>query len=181
LYPATPTMLKSIICLCIFVLITVNAVQLQLNDKTLQFLARIKLADLPESVRLELTANQARGPSEATHWCCINEQPITTATETKVVHATRTVATKTKVGYVDCGIWGWGKCSHYVSATRAELYTYIDTFQIPNLAACNSHEVKCCSGYILVAENCHSFQDLLEHKETISWLSTLGLLGSIGK
>ncbi len=31
------------------------------------------------------------------HWCCINEQPITTVTETKIEYATHVVATKTKV------------------------------------------------------------------------------------
>lgn len=54
------------------------------------------------------------------HWCCVNEQPITTVTETKVEHATRVVTTKTKVGYVPCGFAGTMRCSQYVTTTRWE-------------------------------------------------------------
>jgi hypothetical protein len=31
------------------------------------------------------------------HWCCINEKPITTETQTKVEYATHVVSTKIKV------------------------------------------------------------------------------------
>ncbi|CAF0994378.1 unnamed protein product [Rotaria sp. Silwood1] len=169
-------MLKSIVCLCIFALISVNAFQFELTDQALAYLAKVKLADLPESVRLSLTSGSGRAASDASHWCCINEQPITTVTETKIEHATHVVATKTKVGYVDCGFMGTMKCSHYVTAYRPAMYTYIQTFQVPNMSACSSHEVKCCAGYILVAENCHTYADLVSHQELFQFLSGLGLL-----
>jgi hypothetical protein len=31
------------------------------------------------------------------HWCCVNEQPITTETQTKIEYGTHVVTTKTKV------------------------------------------------------------------------------------
>ena len=34
--------------------------------------------------------------------------------------------------------------------SRVVMYTYIQTFQVPNINSCQSHEVKCCTGYILV-------------------------------
>jgi hypothetical protein len=34
--------------------------------------------------------------------------------------------------------------------SRVVMYTYIQTFQVPNMDSCEKHEVKCCSGYILV-------------------------------
>jgi len=64
-----------------------------------------------------------------------------------------------------------------------EIRTYIQTFQIPNMAACSSHEVKCCSGYMNVADNCHSFKEIQENQEVLQILAGLGLLRlpSIGK
>jgi len=165
-------------CLCIVVLTTVNAIQYELSDQAREFLARVKMADLPESVQLSLTANQGRngGVRDASHWCCINEQPVTTVTSTKVQHDMKTVATKTKVGYVSCGFAGTMRCSQFVTHYRHETYTYIQTFQIPNMAACSSHEVKCCSGYLLVAENCHTFNEIKENQSIFSFLAGLGLL-----
>ncbi|CAF1631541.1 unnamed protein product [Adineta ricciae] len=174
--------MKSIICLCLFALVAINATQYDLNDKARQYLAHVKMTDLPESVRLSLAKEEGRGAGDASHWCCINEQPITTVTETKIEHATRVVATKTKVGYVSCGFAGTMRCSHYVTNYRQEIYTYIQTFQVPNMAACNSHEVKCCSGYLLVAENCHTYADIMENRPLFEFLSQLGLLSTgIGK
>ncbi|CAF1064416.1 unnamed protein product [Rotaria sordida] len=169
-------MLKSVVCLCIFALISVNAVRFELNDKAREYLAKVKWADLPQSVRLSLTSNSGRTANVASHWCCINEQPVTTVTQTKVEHATHTVATKTKVGYVDCGFMGMMKCSHYVTNFRPEIYTYIQTFQVPNMAACNSHEVKCCANHILIAENCHSMDSLVANQDLFQFLSGIGLL-----
>ncbi|CAF3038228.1 unnamed protein product [Rotaria sp. Silwood2] len=164
-------MLKSIVCLCIFALISANAFQFELNDKALAYLAEAKLADLPKSVQLSLTGNSGRAaPGGSSHWCCINEQPITTVTQTKIDHATHVV------GYVECGFMGSMRCSHFVTSYRQEMYTFIQTFQVPNMAACSSHEVKCCSGYLLVAENCHTFTDLVANQELFQFLSGLGLL-----
>ncbi|UJR32007.1 hypothetical protein I4U23_019477 [Adineta vaga] len=171
-------MLKSIVCLCLLVLVTVNAVRFEFNDNARQFLAKVKPSDLPESVRLSLLANDGRGPSDSSHWCCINEQPILTETKTKIDYATQTVATKTKVGYVDCGFMGMMKCSHYVTSYRVTTYSFVQTFQVPNMAACNSSEMKCCSGYLLVSGNCHSIQELSANQELFQFLFGLGLLGS---
>ncbi|CAF0811901.1 unnamed protein product [Adineta steineri] len=172
-------MMKFIICFCFVALVTVNAVPFELSDAALEYLANVKLADLPESIRSSLTTLKGRN-GDNSHWCCINEQPITTVTATKIEYGTKIVHTKTKVGYVSCGFMGSMRCSHFVAATRAEIYSYIQTFQIPNMNACASHEVKCCSGYLLVAENCHSFTELVAQQELIQFLSQLGLLG-IGK
>ncbi|UJR14725.1 hypothetical protein I4U23_001718 [Adineta vaga] len=175
-------MMKSIICLCLFALVAVNAAQYELNDKVRQYLAAVKMTDLPESVRSSLNADQGRGPNDASHWCCINEQPITTVTQTKIEYATHVVATKTKVGYVSCGFMGTMRCSQYVTNYRTEKYSFIQTFQIPNMAACASHEVKCCAGYLLVAENCHTYSDIMENRPLFEFLSQLGLLSTgIGK
>ncbi len=73
--------MKSFICLCIFALVTANAVQVsyrinsikfqcflisyQLNDKALEYLAQVKMADLPESVQLSLKTNKGRAASDA--------------------------------------------------------------------------------------------------------------------
>ncbi|CAF1212848.1 unnamed protein product [Adineta ricciae] len=171
-------MLKSIVCFCFLVLVTVNAVRFELNDNARRFLASVKLSNLPESVRLSLVKHEGRGPSDSSHWCCINEQPITTETQTKIEYGTRTVATKTKVGYIDCGFMGMMKCSNYVTTYRAETYSFVQTFQVPNMAACSTHEMKCCSGYLLVTGNCHSIQDLSANQELFQFLFGLGLLGS---
>ncbi|CAF1460926.1 unnamed protein product [Adineta steineri] len=175
-------MLKSIVCFCFFALVATNAVQLELNDKIRHFLAEVKSSDLPESVRLSLSRNQDRAAGEATHWCCINEQPIQSVTGTKVEHGTKVVMTKVIVGYVDCGFMGTMKCPHHVTQSRVEIYTYIQTFQVPHFSACKSEEIKCCSGYMNVAGNCHSTAELIENQELIQFLHGLGLLfGGIGK
>ncbi|CAF1520962.1 unnamed protein product [Rotaria magnacalcarata] len=177
-------MLKSIVCFCLFAFISVNAAQYEITKEGLQYLAKAKLSDLPQSVQLALARQNGRAGGDASHWCCINEQPITSETRTKIEHATRVVTTKTKVGYMDCGFLGTMKCSQYVTSTRAELYTYIQTYQVPAMSACQSHEVKCCASYIEVAGNCHSFADLMAHQELFQFLSSSGLLtlsGSVGK
>ena len=174
-------MLKSIVCLCLFALVSANAFKFELNEQATQFLSKIRMADLPESVQKSLTKATGRA-GDSSHWCCINEQPVTTDTQTKVEYATRVVATKTRVGYVDCGFLGTMKCSHYVTSYRQELQTFIQTFQVPNMAACNSHEVKCCSGYMLIAENCHSYADLVANQELFQFLNSLGLFSAgVGK
>ncbi|CAF1558434.1 unnamed protein product, partial [Didymodactylos carnosus] len=85
-----------------------------ITDEIKQFLANLKLADLPPSVARSF----ARGRNDNSHWCCTNEQPITTTTHTKMDKATHVVATKTLINYVNCGFMGTMRCSQYITRYR---------------------------------------------------------------
>ena len=147
---------------------------LGLSEKQLEILSKVDLSQLPEQFK-------ALKVGDNSHWCCTNDQPVQLVQRTKIEKEIHIVATKIKTGYTSCGFNGWMMCSVYSTRYKQVAVYHIATYEVPNELACPDHHVNCCTGYVNVGGNCHSFAELGENMDLITQLVNLSLIQTIGK
>lgn len=155
---------------------TLNQTQNQQLSHLLIYFSYQKLTDAHLEAMKHIDANKLpaifQQKRDASHWCCANEQPISTIQKTRVVKEIHTVATKVKTGYTECGFLSTMRCSLYSTKYKYTFFLirtqfniilllkliiydfpqrqvavyHVGTYEIPDETACFDHHVVCCKG-----------------------------------
>ncbi|XP_074643152.1 uncharacterized protein LOC141900249 [Tubulanus polymorphus] len=149
--------------LTIFVLFfgIVASQAIELTDDILDQLANLDPANLPRSTR-QYFSRKRRSEKDNSNWCCINGTPAKAIQKTRIKLEIVPVSQLVKTGYTSCGDLGFERCSiyemKYSTAPKYSVETVKgeQTFECPD----EGGKLTCCDGFILVAKNCISKEDV---------------------
>ncbi|XP_074642631.1 uncharacterized protein LOC141899913 [Tubulanus polymorphus] len=161
-----------IVCLCLVASIFAKEL---FSQRELAVLRNLDRSDLPRYIKTALRRirRQVQG-----HWCCANDQPINSIQRSKISMEMVKVTEKVKIGYTECKWLGSGRCSLYDVRYRSQPTYFTDYYEVPDMKACPDQHVKCCKGFVMIAnENCISLDEAKEHIETLKDLIAAGLIG----
>ncbi|XP_064625232.1 uncharacterized protein LOC135486402 [Lineus longissimus] len=145
----------------------------------LQILADTPYASLPVGLKNAIRGSKIhKKRGENSNWCCSNDQPVNSVQRSKTMMEMVKVHEKVKIGYTDCGFLGATRCSLYDMRYTQQSKYYVDYYEVPDQDACPDKHVKCCKGFVLVAQdNCLSLDEAGDNIDTLKDLIEAGLIG----
>jgi len=138
------------------------------------FLAKTKIADLPEKLQ-----RLVREVGDNNHWCCAIDTVKTLVTSHAVIKYYQT-SHHTKY-YRGCGWWGWSRCSVRQTHYRHNAGYFTQYKSTTHQTTCPDRHSVCCRGYLLVAEHCLPLHQLAAIKDDLVKLKEMGLLAQVQK
>lgn len=82
---------------------------------------------------------------------------------------------RVKCGYSDCGLFGWSSCTRWCDQYWTELQYGVETYTVYQARLCPATNLVCCSGYISILNHCFTYEEVINNKDILETLVSLGI------
>jgi hypothetical protein len=82
---------------------------------------------------------------------------------------------RVKCGYNSCGVFGWSSCTRWCDEYWSEVQYGVETYLVYQDRLCPATNLVCCTGYITVLNHCFTYEEVMNNKDILEILVSMGI------
>lgn len=143
--------------------------------ETLQQLINHLSLTQQNTIYQSLISTEKQGRQDNSNWCCSTDPGVEATSQTRqtVYYVDRHA--RNKCGYSSCGFLGWSSCTRWCDTYWREMQTGVETYLVYQQRLCPATNLVCCAGYITVINHCFTYEEVMNNKDVLEILVSLGI------